>query len=458
MFLAAGLALMCSVALAQTSDSYIVKTQNVKKAVVAVNSEENADSAAVKEEEKAEDFIGKNFRFHSMCDWREGMKFMVMPEKYDLVVRTFTDASTGKEVSSMKLRHKIMEYKGHDTGANGKDRVNFECLDDNKRYYYELPGRSFEDHCHGYLGVPTLAYLGDVDIARELLEGKTLYTKTKVFRVDTEYEGDGYKEIVRKNLQEPVTVKRVGVGSRHFPVKIIVADEAGNEFYQLVAMSKTNCGMRDDEFIVDSVKHTFYGAFEMIDELMNVSGDISKYEGKTIHTVQVTPMLTSGDGKERTVKVPRMTTFTIEHMAPVRNTPYVMLSLKESESRRDYYVKVNFEHLDGGRVDADEEKLTYFGYLFAMGPGAERSTSPAARAAIRQGRVIVNMTEDEVILAMGEEPDNVINQNDGRKDWYYRRSQGMFIIHFGRNGLVESYTTPGDQKKAATNAAAKARK
>ena len=39
------------------------------------------------------------------------MKFMVLPEKYDLIVKTFCEASTGNEVSSMSLRHKIMVYK-----------------------------------------------------------------------------------------------------------------------------------------------------------------------------------------------------------------------------------------------------------------------------------------------------------------------------------------------------------
>ena len=50
---------------------------------------------------------------------------------------------------------------------------------------------------------------------------------------------------VEKNME--VKVVAVGVGTRSFPVKIIVADKRGNEFFQDVAISKTNSGMRDDD-------------------------------------------------------------------------------------------------------------------------------------------------------------------------------------------------------------------
>ena len=73
-------------------NSYIVKTRNVKKGVTP---ELGTDlEALMQQEETAADFIGQNFKFYSLCDWEEGMKFMVLPEKYDLVVKTFTDAST----------------------------------------------------------------------------------------------------------------------------------------------------------------------------------------------------------------------------------------------------------------------------------------------------------------------------------------------------------------------------
>ena len=154
--LTAGLALLLMTVSAQ-ENSYIVKTRNAKKKVAVENL--LTDETTVEEEETATDFVGQNFKFYSLCDWKEGMKFMVMPEKYDLVVKTFADAGTGKEVSSMSLRHKIMIYKGKSESSDGHWRMNFLCQDNNQMYYYEIPSGSFDDYCYGKLGVPTLAYL-----------------------------------------------------------------------------------------------------------------------------------------------------------------------------------------------------------------------------------------------------------------------------------------------------------
>ena len=127
--LTAGMALLFGFVQAQqTANDYLVKTKNAKKVAVAEHGDSLANQQA--EEEKAHDFISENFKFYSLCDWEEGMKFMVMPEKYDMVVKTFHDPTqNGKEVSSMTLRHKIMIYKGHTVGTDGHAHVNFKCLE-----------------------------------------------------------------------------------------------------------------------------------------------------------------------------------------------------------------------------------------------------------------------------------------------------------------------------------------
>ena len=148
-----GIAFAMQSAIAQ-DNPYIVKTKGVKKSIVKPDQLAPVEQNAAPENE---DFLSKNFRFQSMCDWKEGMRFMVIPEKYDLLVNTFRDATTNKEVSSGKLRHCIMIYKGHELLSNGRTHVNFTCADDNRNYYYELPNGTFEDYCFGKLGVPTLA-------------------------------------------------------------------------------------------------------------------------------------------------------------------------------------------------------------------------------------------------------------------------------------------------------------
>jgi len=431
-------AMMLMTASAQ-ENSYIVKTRSAKQKAAAAQAAAGA-TATEQEEESATDFISQNFKFYSLCDWKEGMKFMVMPEKYDLIVKTFCDATTGKEVSSMSLRHKIMVYKGRNESADGHSRMNFLCQDDGKMYYFEIPSGTFEDYCYGKLGVPTLAYLGDVDIAREKLMGKKLYTKGTIYRIDTDYDTDGYREVKIPKDRE-VTVTAIGVGSRSFPVKIIVEDELGEEFYQTFALSKTNSGMRDDEFIMDSLKHTFYASFQLQDVIMSVNKNYASYIGKTIHNQYSTKMMTKGDGKDREVTVPKMTTFRVDNAQAQLGSPLIMLTLTEMESRRVYNKQISFVSPDE-LPNRDLTMEQFFGYVFAMGEGIKRETSQAARAAIQQGRVIIGMSEDEVTLAMGEEPNQIVQGSNGKYDWIYLRSKGKSLfIHFGRNGRVESYNT-----------------
>lgn len=443
-----GLMLAFVAAGAQNASDYIVKTKGVKKPELpeAVAGETNE---AVKQTAEPTDFVGRNFKFYSLCDWKEGMKFMVLPEKYDLIVKTFSDAVTEKEVSSVSLRYHIMIYKGHSVSADGHSRINFQCQEDGKNYFYEIPYGSFEDYCYGKMGVPTLAYLGDVDIAREKLIGKKLVTRTPIFYEDTDAEGEGFRE-VKVPMNAEVTVTSVGVGTRKFPVKIIVEDSKGNEFYQNVALSKTNCGLRDDEFTLSYPSNQFYGSFSVMDDILAVPEDLTEYLGKTIHSKYVTPMLTKGDGRERTVRVPKMTTFTIDNITKLRNSEYVTLSLTEMESRRQFFVNVTTNYANAIN---DIKKEEYFGYLFALGEGTGKETSQAARAAIRAGRVIAGMTEDEVTLAVGE-PDRVVADKEGYSQWIYNRSKGkLLVVHFGRNGLVQEYKTQqGTSAKSKTTA------
>ena len=95
---------------AMAQNSYIVKTKGAKKAESTVTANEQAAEEAT---EEPTDFIGANFKNIKLCNWTEGMRFMVMPEKYDLVVGAFCDAKTNRDVSCGKLKHKIMVYKGH---------------------------------------------------------------------------------------------------------------------------------------------------------------------------------------------------------------------------------------------------------------------------------------------------------------------------------------------------------
>ncbi|MBQ6377392.1 MAG: hypothetical protein IJJ56_01190 [Prevotella sp.] len=426
---------------------YIVKTSGAKKSAQGGIASEMAVSP--QEEETATDFISQNFRFYSLCDWQEGMKFMVIPEKYDLVVKTFTDAATGKDVSSMPLKYKIMIYKGHHESSDGHSRIDFYCQDNGRSYYYEIPSGSFDDYCYQKTGVPTLAYLGDVDIARDKLMGKTLYTKSRFYRIDTEYDGDGFQDVVVDKDME-VQVTKVGVGTRSYPVKIIVQDKDGNEFYQNVAISKTNCGMRDDEFIMDEAKYLFGNSFEMVDDIMAINSyNYRTYLGKIIHTKFKTSLMNETTKKMQSI--PRMMEYQIEAMNPHKNDDKFTLKLKNTTLGTYFYGDFV---LDAQRAENQDE---YFGYIFAPGPGKKIQTSEGSRAMMRAGHVGIGFSEDEVMMAAGE-PDRVDHGQAGFYTWTFNRSNNkLLLVEFDGNGVVVKTSTKDAPKTGASTASGRRR-
>ena len=428
--LATCLAFLLTTAYAQ-ENSYIVKTSGVLEGtqLETLNKEEETDI----------DFISQNFKFQSLCDWQEGMKFMVIPSEYDMVVKTFTDARTDKDVSSVKLRHKIMVYMGHEEDKDGHERINFRCQDDQRKYYYEIPSETFDDYCFNNLGVPTLAYLGDVDIAREKLIGKDVYTKTNLYRVDTELDGDGYLDVmVDKNVV--VKVKAVGVGTRDFPVKIIVEDKDGNEFYQNVAISKTNCSLNDDDFVDDNAKYLFANSFELVEDVLNInSSNFRQFLGKVIHTKYPTKLLNEMSKKMQSI--PRLTEYQIEAMTAHKNDDKYTLKLKNTTLGTYFYIDMLLdEHLA-------QDQSEYFVYIFALGPGKKIETSEGSRAMMRAGHVGIGFSEDEAMMAAGE-PDRVINGENGLYTWVYQRSNNklLYVDFDGSGRVTKTYTRDNNAK------------
>ena len=417
-------------------NSYIVKTRGaLQKSDLQLVDHEGEDETAI-------DFISQNFKYHSLCDWKEGMKFMVIPDKYDLVVKTFTDASTDKDVSNVKLRHKIMIYQGHEENGEGHERINFRCQDDNRMYYYDISG-TFDDYCFEKQGIPTLAYLGDVDIAREKLVDKELYTKTDIYRIDTEIDGDGYKDvIVDKDVMVKVTA--VGVGTRDFPVKIIVEDKDGNEFYQNVAISKTNCSLRDDDFVMDNARYLFANSFEIIEDVMNInSSNYRHFLGKVIHTKYPTKLMNEVTKKMQSI--PRLTEYQIETITPHKNSDKFTVKLKNTTIGSSFYIDMILDEY------LAQDQTEYFGYLFAMGPGKKIQTSEGSRAMIRAGHVGVGFSEDETMMAAGE-PDKVVVGDNGQYTWIYQRSNNKLLyVDFNGSGVVDkTYTRDNTPKSNST--------
>ena len=398
----------------QAQNKYIVKTKGAKKSVSTALVEGGQEESS--EEDEAKSFLDQYFHYVSMCDWKDGMRFMVIPDKKDMVIKTFADANTGQMVSSATLRHKIMVYKGHENTGGLHERVNFYCEDNDRYYYFEVPTAKFDDYCYGKHGVPTLAYLGDVDTAIEVLKDKTLFTLADEYYVDTEVDGDGYRTITDVPQNTEVKVVAVGVGTRNFPVKIIVADEDGNEFFQNVAISRTNSGMRDDEFDISNMKiHTFNGAFELMGDNMAPSSTYKRYIGQTLYTLYDTEMLNSR--QERT-KVARLSTFKVKSIRAQRGTNYVKMTLIGNSSGKEYtkLVTFNSKSIPG---DIADEKEDFFKNLFALGnPLTMENVRKELLKDVQKGIVRVGFSENEVRLALGE-PSGLGQGPNQQYTWIY---------------------------------------
>ena len=72
-----------------------------------------------------------------------------------------------------------------------------------------------------------------------------------------------------------------------------------------------------------------------------------------------------------------------------------------------------------------------------MGEGQLHSTTLETRTAIREGRVIPGMTEEEVKLAVGEPVSKIMDSN-GITEWLYNRSNGvLLVVQFNEEGIVK---------------------
>ena len=192
--------------------------------------------------------------------------------------------------------------------------------------------------------------------------------------------------------------------------------------------------MRDDEFIVDNVKFTFYGSFALATEEAKVSGDYAQYMNKTVYTKYATNMTSTGGNDNRSVKIAKLTTFRIDAMSPVPNSNYVTLALTEVETGRTYAKKVTFTN-ESVIGDIDGQKEDYFDYLFGVGDAPLKGSSKANQNMIRQGRVVAGMTEEEVKMAVGD-PDKVVDTTEGRYQWIYANTTPQLIVTFGKSGTV----------------------
>ncbi len=413
-------------------NKYLVWTTNVK----VVKEGESADTASLSTAvSRSTMFFERYFPYLSMCNWQPGMRFMVIPEKRDMVVRTFADMKTRKLVGNMSLRYKTMVYDGVERN-DVHDRLLFHEEESGHAYFYDLPTRKFEEYCFTHKGVPTLAYLGDVDSAAVHLMGKQLETVNTQYNVDVTTTSYGYDKIpVHKGTI--VTVKGVGVGSHHYPVKLIVEDDQGNQFFQNVMISGTNSGVTEEELRgTDDEKHLFESSFRLLDEKKVLrSKKYSNYINKSVVTLYPTTMMTE---KRVETNIPRLTELKIVDISAIVGSDYfevkfqkdsVMLTKMLTFERR---TSLTEDVIKGVRDD-------YFGTLFRIGTLNMEGIREANMQHIRERRVMAGFTEEEVLLALGEPDAHGRTSRGTAYTWIYKSmiNREQCVVYFNsRSHLV----------------------
>ena len=403
---------------------YFVVTSNVKeKPRLASASRAEGDASATESdaEKRRKDFVSRNFRYISMCEWYPGMRFMVRPTQKDLVVKTFADATTGNMVSTRSLNDSILVYEGH-ANPNGAmhEQVIF-SLESNpaRKYYFEVPTASFDDYCYSKHGVPSLAYLGDVDMAIDSLIGKQVRVLERHFFQDTEVSSGSYKPVDIGDAKRGtvMTITKVGVGTKDFPVKIVVKEPdkngvEGQEYFQLVAISRTNCSLRDEDFEKsDNLPHAFQGSFELLCDREAVTPELQAWVGKNVYTTYETDML---DEVEKHQKIGKLSTFTVTDIYKLSDSDIVTLTLQGKKSGKPYTKQVSITNT---KVNGKEEVLNE---LFAEGdPNNIEGVRAANLPLIKQSKVKAGFTEAEVRLALGE-PSEITRVIGGTYQWIYQ--------------------------------------
>lgn len=391
-----------SISFTTAQTNYMVSTKATQK-----SSGSNADTPE-------HEFINTYFRNYKLCEWVPGMRFMVIPERKDLIIPTFKDASTNKEVNSGDLKYQIFEYLGYEITDRGYIHFDFHC--EGKSYYHEVKNTTIDDYCaKPKAGIPTLAFLDDVDAAKKLLEGKTLYMRTTKVRVDDPNSTSGYREVTIK-LNEKVKVTAIGVGTRAFPVKIVFEDSKGHSYYLPVSISKTNCGMTDNDFIMDNKNKFFPNAFSFTDTNVKTSQSLMDKYGNHIIYLKKSAVFTSTDGQK--VRQPRYSHFKIKEIKTDVNSHISTLELT-NETGETFTFKTTFKSTNTANIILQSDN--YFHDIF--GTGNLKVQYPDINnelwQTISQGEVRKGMTTDECRLSLGN-PIR-IHRVGNEESWYYPR-------------------------------------
>lgn len=387
-----------------------------------------------------EQFIKSNFPLQPLCKWTPGMKFMFAPSSRDMFMPTLTRYDTDKEVDNSLLKYKILTFTGTEEKSQNissspsySTRFVFEC--EGEKYYYAIKNMRLDEICEKAprACINGLVYLKDVDTAKSLLIGKTIYIQSESVRVDDTNSYSGYRSVsVPVNMEATVTA--VGVGSQAYPVKIIFKDMQGRSYYLEVALSRTNSGMDLNDFQGEKKMKYFSNAISFTNKNTdNIESMKNKYLGRTVYPKKAlaAQRVISLEGKEMEARVhlPRYTVLKIKEIKLASPGSLGVLSL-EDKGGVIYEVEADLKYDVIVRNDNYIEDLFGFEDIKSKYPNITEKRWQI----ISRGDLELGMSTDECRLSIGDPIEIELRKDTRFEIWFYNGKTLEF-----ENGTLRRY-------------------
>ena len=265
-------------------------------------------------------------------------------------------------------------------------------------------------------------YIGDsdvdVDTAKDLLIGKTIYIQSETVRVDDANSYSGYRDIPI-SVNTEATVTAVGVGSQAYPVKIIFKDTQGHSYYLEVALSRTNSGMDMSDFQGEKRMKYFSNSISFTNKkLDNIESLKNRYLGATVYPKKTlsAKRAVSLENKqmESRVHLPRYTILTIKEVRMPSPGSLAILTLKDKNGI-SYEMKVDLKYDVITRNNNYIEDLFGFEDIHKKYPGITEKRWQI----ISRGDLEVGMSTDECRLSIGDPIEIVLKKDNRFENWFY---------------------------------------
>lgn len=386
-----------------------------------VSTPSNQDLGTTEEEQ----FIIKNFPMQPLCKWTPGMKFMFAPSSRDMFLPTLSKYDTEKGIDNSELKHKILTFMGTEEKAqkisddiNYSTRFIFEY--EGEKYYYEVKNMRLDEICikAPRTEINGLVYLKDVDTARELLIGKTVYIQSETARVDDANNYSGYRDVAIP-LNTEATITAVGVGSQAYPVKIIFKDTQGRSYYLEVALSRTNSGMDISDFQGEKRMRYFSNAISFTNKSLGTIENLkNNYVGLAVYPKEILAakrvVSLEGNTRESRVNLPRYTVLKIKDikLTPPNSLGILML---EDKNGTIFEVEADLKYDVITKNDNFIEDLLGLEDIQKKYPGITEKRWQI----ISRGELEVGMSTDECRLSIGDPIEIQIKKDDRFETWYY---------------------------------------